>query len=94
MLMPTFPTYPGELPSCLNPLNLRHYFLLAYWVFFRPTALKCYLYQADPDLYRTGPGLGIFRTLRVSAYRNLYLVALVAAIVNSKFDSPPYPPRG
>jgi len=40
--MPTFPTYHGELPRCLNPLNLRHYFLLAYWVYFRPTALKCY----------------------------------------------------
>ena len=72
--MPTFPTYRGELPKCLNPLNLRHYFLLAYWVYFRPTALKCYLYQADPDLYRTGPGLGIFRTWRTPAYRNLYLM--------------------
>jgi len=41
--MPTFPTYRGELPQCLDPLNLRHYFLLAYWVYFRPTALKCYL---------------------------------------------------
>ena len=41
--MLTFPTYRGELPQCLNPLNLRHYFLLAYWVYFRPTALKCYL---------------------------------------------------
>ena len=78
--MPTFPTFPGELPSCLNPLNLRHYLLLAYWVFFRPTALKCYLYQADPDLYKAGPGLGIFRTLRVSAYRNLYLIALGATL--------------
>ncbi|MEE8392092.1 MAG: hypothetical protein V3S14_15030, partial [Anaerolineae bacterium] len=72
--MPTFPTYHGELPKCLNPRNLRHYFLLAYWVYFRPTALKCYLYQADPDLYRTGPGRGIFRTLRVPAYRSLYLM--------------------
>jgi len=70
----TFPTYHGELPQCLNPLNLRHYFLLAYWVYFRPTALTCYLYQADPDLYRSGPGLGIFHILRVPAYRNLYLI--------------------
>jgi hypothetical protein len=72
--MPTFPTYHGELSKCLNPLNLRHYFLLAYWVFFRPTALKCYLYQADPDLYRTGPGVGIFRTWGRPTYRNLYLM--------------------
>ena len=74
--MPTFPVYPGELPKCLNPLNLRHYFLLAYWVYFRPTALKCYLYQADAKLYRTGSGLGIFRTLANPAYRNLYLVGI------------------
>jgi hypothetical protein len=72
--MPTFPTYDGELPECLDPLNLRHYFLLAYWIYFRPTALKCYLYQADPDLYRIGPGLGIFRAVRVPAYRSLYLM--------------------
>jgi hypothetical protein len=81
--MPTFPTYRGELPQCLNPLNLRYYLLLAYWVYFRPTALKCYLYQADPDLYRTGPGLGIFRTLRVPAYRNLYLMVPGVAVLFS-----------
>jgi hypothetical protein len=81
MLMPTFPTYPGELPSCLNPLNLRHYFLLAYWVFFRPTALKCYLYQAAPKLYRSSAGPSIFRTLWVRVYRNLYGVALGATVL-------------
>ena len=54
--MPDFPTYRGELPRCLNPRNPRHYLLLAYWIYFRPTALKAYLYQADPDLYRAGPG--------------------------------------
>ncbi len=54
--MPTFPTYDGELPSCLNPWNPRHYLLVLYWVYFRPTALKCYLYQADPELYRSEGG--------------------------------------
>jgi hypothetical protein len=44
------------------------------WICFRPTALKCYLYQADPDLYRAGPGRSIFRTVHVPAYRNLYLM--------------------
>ncbi|PSR18501.1 hypothetical protein C8255_07080 [filamentous cyanobacterium CCP3] len=87
--MPAFPTYPGELPRCLNPLNLRHYSLLAYWVFFRPMALKCYLYQADPDLYRTGSGLGIFRILPVPAYRNLYLVALgTTLLMTALFEAP------
>jgi len=81
---PQFPTYHGELPACLNPLNPRHYFLLAYWIFFRPTALKCYLYQADPELYKTktGAGLGIFKTVRVRAYRNLYLMTLFTIFIS------------
>jgi hypothetical protein len=79
--MPTFPVYPGELPTCLNPWNLRHYLLLAYWVFYRPTALKCYLYQIDPDLYRTEGGIGNFlKTFRYSAYRNLYLFIPLTAL--------------
>lgn len=72
--MPTFPTYRGELPPCLHPLNLGHYFWLAYWVCFRPTALKCYLYQADPELYWAMSDLNIFNSLRLPAYRNLYLM--------------------
>ena len=79
--MLTFPTYHGELPECLNPLNLRHYWLLAYWVFFRPTALKCYLYRADPEFYRAGLGLSIFRTLFVPVYRNLFLTAIGTTIL-------------
>jgi len=51
--MPTFPPYRDELPHCLNPLNPCHYILLAYWLYFRPTDLRCYLYQADSDLYRS-----------------------------------------
>jgi hypothetical protein len=80
--MPTFPVYPGELPTCLNPLNLRHYFLLAYWVFYRPTALKCYLYQIDPDLYRTEGGIGNFlKTFRYPAYLHLYLLVAPTALL-------------
>jgi len=74
--MPTFPTYPGKLPHCLHPFNWRHYLLVAYWVFFRPTALKCYLYQADPVLYRGNSGKGIGAALELPAYRNLIVVAL------------------
>lgn len=73
--MPTFPTYRGTLPACLNPLNPRHYLLLAYWIYFRPTALKCYCYQADPELYQADTGFARFRReWRVPAYRNLYLM--------------------
>lgn len=68
--MPTFPTYHGEMPECLNPLKPRHYFLLLYWVFFRPSGLKHYLHQADPELYRTGKGKAIFHTWNIPSYRN------------------------
>lgn len=79
--MPNFPTYRGKLPDYLNPLDLRHYLLLAYWVFFRPTALHSYLYQADPKLYQR-EGVGKIRgSLRSKAYRNLYLM-LAGAIAS------------
>jgi hypothetical protein len=50
--MPTFPPYPPGLPRCLNPWKIRHWLLVIYWVFFRPSALKCYLYQVGPEFYR------------------------------------------
>jgi hypothetical protein len=81
--MPYFSTYRGELPASLDPLNPRHYLLLAYWVYFRPTALKCYFYLADPDLYRAGPGQGIFRTWRIPPYRHLYLMLPVVSLILS-----------
>ena len=81
--MPTFPTYNGELPSCLNPLNFRHWFLLAYWIYFRPTALKCYLYQADSELYRAGAGWNIFHTWKTPAYRNIFLTIPATSLLLS-----------
>jgi WD40 repeat protein len=72
--MPTFPSYSGEMPKVLNPLNPRHYLLLAYWIFFRPTAMNSYFYQAAPNLHPQG-GFGKFwRTWGVQAYRCLYLM--------------------
>ncbi|MCB8966756.1 MAG: hypothetical protein H6660_07650 [Ardenticatenaceae bacterium] len=48
-----FPTYYGPpLPAVLQLWNPRHYGLLLLWVFFQPSRLKHYLWQADPDLYR------------------------------------------
>ncbi|MBE9039712.1 AAA family ATPase [Oscillatoriales cyanobacterium LEGE 11467] len=81
--MPTFPTYRGNLPKCLNPFNWQHLCLLAYWIYFRPTALKCYCYQAAPDLYRQDSGEAIFRTFRVAAFRNLYLAVIWATFLLS-----------
>ena len=79
--MPTFPTYHGKLPQCLNPLNPRHYLLLAYWVFFRPSALKRYLYQADPELYRAETRS--IAALHIPAHRNLYVMAPVVTALLS-----------
>ncbi len=76
--MPTFPTYDGELPKCLNPLNPRHYLLVLYWVYFRPTALKCYLYQASPEIYKSEGGWKNFtHGIKHSSYRNLFLTEIV-----------------
>jgi len=79
--MPTFPTYRGNLPTQLNPLNPRHYFLLAYWVLFRPTAFHCYLYRAAPDLYSLGGWQKIRRSWQVRAYRSLYLMAPISLLL-------------
>lgn len=70
--MPNFSVNQEELPECLNPLNFRHYLLLTYWVYFRPTTLKTYLYRVDPEFYCAAPGSQIFRALRILPYRNLY----------------------
>ena len=71
--MPKFPTYEGEIPPYLHPLNPRHWLLLANWIYRRPTALKCYLYQANSELYWEEKWVGISRAWLVPAYRNLYL---------------------
>ena len=84
--MPTFPTWPGELPRCLDPLNWRHYFLLLYWMFFRPTALKCYLYRADPELYRGEGESRLKRALANPAYRQLVMVSIGSLIIVSLFS--------
>ena len=84
--MPTFPQYEGEVPQCLSLLNLRHYFLLIYWVYFRPTALKYYLYQADSQMYCAEPGsANLLKTWKIPAYRNLYLIFPLASLLCSLF---------
>lgn len=81
--MPTFPTYRGELPECLNPLNPRHYFLLIYWIVFRPTALICYLYEADSKLYQSKGMPNFFRIWHTRPYRNLYIMMPGTSILMS-----------
>ena len=79
--MPNFPTYYGPpLPKVLNPLDLRHYWLLFKWIFFQPSRLKHYLHKADPELYQA-TGRHVFTQIpRQSAYRNAYIMSLVLTI--------------
>ncbi|AFY80081.1 WD40 repeat domain-containing protein [Oscillatoria acuminata] len=78
--MPIFQLDRGERPESLNPLNPYHYGLLAYWVFFRPSVLRSYLYKASPDLYRQS-GWSKFRgSFKVPGYRNLYLMATASVM--------------
>jgi hypothetical protein len=81
--MPTFPSYPGKLPKYLNPFNWRHYFLVVYWILLRHTALKCYLYQADPDLYRDGSRKGKLTALALPAYSNLIIIVFTSTVLIS-----------
>ena len=85
--MVIFSAYTEELPQHFNPFNLRHCLLLAFWIYFRPTLLKSYLYQLDPEFYWAKPGLKVFRTFKIPGYRNLYLTALNASLLLSSFFS-------
>lgn len=78
--MSKFPSYHGELPECLNPLMPRHYLLLFYWVFFNHTALKCYLYQASPELYCSHLSGNILGIWHVPTYRKLYFMVPILSI--------------
>ncbi len=81
--MPTFPTYHGPpLPEVLNPLNPRHYWLLFTWIYFQPSRLKHYLHRAGPDLYRKEGWNALRQTLRLPAYRNLYLMSIILAALS------------
>jgi AAA+ ATPase superfamily predicted ATPase len=81
---PTFPSYHGPpLPKALNPLNPHHYWRLLRWIYFRPSRLKHYLYRADPELYRAQDRSALGQTLRLPAYRNLYLTSIILVFLLS-----------
>jgi hypothetical protein len=56
--------------------------LVVYWVFFRPSALKCYLYQVDPESYRNPQGMsGQWKSwLGKTQIRHLLLTALLGTL--------------
>lgn len=76
--MPSFPRYRGYMPAVLQPWNPGHWLLLAYWIYFQPTALKCYLYTADPELYTTWRG---WASMRRAFSRPAYRHALISAAI-------------
>ncbi len=83
--MPTFPTYDGELPNCLNPLNPRHYLLVLYWVFFRPTALNYYLFHEEILEFLPSSSIGSFidlpHFLRQEKFTKLFsIIAILTAM--------------
>ncbi|WP_199247732.1 WD40 repeat domain-containing protein [[Phormidium] sp. ETS-05] len=80
--MPNFPNYTANVPASLHPLNPKHYLLLAYWVFFRPSHLTGYLYQGNPEVYQMGSGRGLLRSWGVRAHRHLYLMGVVCTIIS------------
>jgi hypothetical protein len=80
--MPTFPSYHGPpLPEILNPLNPRHYLMLLDWVFFKPSRLKQYLYNADPALYFQTGLKPLNQAFQLPAYRNLIKTGLLLIAV-------------
>ena len=79
--MPVFPSYRGTLPECLNPLDPRQYLLLAYWLFFRPSALKSYLHRAEPNLYLQEGWAKFSGTWRAKAYRQVYIMAIASSLL-------------
>ena len=72
--MPIFPTYRGTLPKSLSVFRPVHYLLLAYWVYFRPSALKAYVHQAVPELFDVDNPIGFFRKWGTPAFRNLFIM--------------------
>lgn len=82
-MTPKFPVCPEHLPDVLNPLRPSHYALLAYWVYFRPSALKCYLYQSVPGLFDQKHPIGFFRKWGTPAFRNLFVMMPVICLVLS-----------
>jgi hypothetical protein len=79
--MARFPTYPDELPACLRPLRPSHYALLTYWIYFRPAALKSYLYQALPALYQSDGQPGLLQRWANPAFRNLAVMVPTTSLI-------------
>jgi len=82
--MPIFPTCDRyALPERLHPLKPSHYALFAYWIYFRPTILKCYFHRSLPGLYDRDNPIGFFKKWRTPAYWHLFVMMPVICLVFS-----------
>ncbi len=77
----TFPKSERAVPASLNLLKPGHYALLAYWIYFRPIALKCYVYQSLPELYDPDSSPTFLKRWGNPAYWNLFFMAPIVSFV-------------
>ena len=81
--MPNFPYYFSDLPEHFNLLSLRHYLLLAYWVYFSPTTLKYYLHEIDNEFYHANSGFKFIQFFYKIDSRNLFFTMTGASLLIS-----------
>ena len=81
--MPQFPKSECTVPDSLNLFKPVHYALLAYWIYFRPIALKYYVYQALPELYDPDRSPTFLKRWAKPAYWNLFFMAPVVSLLLS-----------
>ena len=81
--MPQFPQSECAVPDSLNLFKPGHYALLAYWIYFRPIALKCYVYQTLPELYDPDRSPIFLKRWANPAYWNLFFMAPVVSFILS-----------
>lgn len=77
----TFPESETPIPESLNFWNPVHYAVLAYWMYFQPMALKCYVYQALPELYDPEHPPTFLGRWMSPAYWNLFVMAPVVSFL-------------
>ncbi len=80
--MPTFPTYQRTLPKSLSLFKPAHYLLLlAYWVYFRPSALIRYFYQAMPELFDSEKPIGFFENGAHRYFKLFLMIPFVCTLI-------------
>ena len=77
------PYFGPPIPKVLNPLNLKHYWLLFIWVYFQPSRLKRYLWQADPESYFQEGWQALRQSAVQPAIRNLVVMSILMVVASA-----------